>query len=469
MDSQRKHVEVVMLPWLAQGHITPFFNLSKTLAKHEAIKVSILSTPVNISRIKERLQPGDSIELLEIPLPSVDGLPAGDECTADIEPEIAHLLHEAFDKLAGPLETLLRSLSPDFLIHDLLAVWAAPIAAELGIHTLAFSVYSPAAFSYVLSHSKHRPVNGVDKTPEDLSRPAPGYPSAAISMHPFEARQMVRLFMASHQGPTVSELGYQYSWGILIKSCFEEEDKYLQYLSHITGKPVISVGPLMLLEGRVGVEDEDGDHELVKWLDKQEASSVVFVAFGSESFLSAEQITELAFALEDTGRPFLWSLRSSEGTRTPLSFLPEGFEGRTRERGMVIGGWVPQQRIVSHSSVGSYVTHGGWSSVMEAWLYSGLPLVLIPLRNDQGLNCRHIARELNAGVEVERTEEGLFRREDVCQAVNTVMGDDKRGAEIRSRVEALRGVIVFNGGRRHAVIRELVDHMKSMAVSDKAQ
>ncbi|GLJ32474.1 hypothetical protein SUGI_0653350 [Cryptomeria japonica] len=42
-------------------------------------------------------------------------------------------------------------------------------------------------------------------------------------------------------------------------------------------------------------EDTSGDY-LVEWLDKQRPSSVVFVSFGSESFLLAEQITELALA-----------------------------------------------------------------------------------------------------------------------------------------------------------------------------
>ncbi|GLJ32478.1 hypothetical protein SUGI_0653390 [Cryptomeria japonica] len=77
----------------------------------------------------------------------------------------------------------------------------------------------------------------------------------------------------------------------------------------------------MLPEAGPAREDTSGDY-LVQWLDKQRPSSVVFVAFGSESFLSAEQIRELALAVEDIGLPFLWSLRSSDGASPRCRYCP---------------------------------------------------------------------------------------------------------------------------------------------------
>ncbi|GLJ48197.1 hypothetical protein SUGI_1017800 [Cryptomeria japonica] len=463
MEGERQ-VNAVLLPWLAQGHINPFLNLSKALASHGAVKLWIVSTPVNISGIRARLQ-GEPIQLIELKLPSVEGLAHGIERTADIKPESAHLLHRAFDQLDKPFEDLLRHLSPDVVIHDLPAHCAATVSANLGIPTLVFDVYSPTASSFVRSHSMHATNHGT-KTPQDLTQPVPGFPSPFISWRLFEAKASAGMFLPGPGGFKVTDFmssAYQQSSGILIKSCFQEEEKYLQYLRESTGKPVISVGPLMLTdaEADAGVED----YSTLNWLDKQVISSVVFVSFGSESFLSAAQITELAFALEDSGHPFLWSLRSSDGTSSlSLSLLPAGFESRTRDRGLVMGGWVPQISIVSHPSVGCYVTHGGWSSVMEAWLYSGLPLVLIPLRHDQGLNCRQIALELNGGIEVVRDEEGGFSRENVCKAIGMVMGKDERGAAIRSRVEELQGVIRLNNARQRAITQDLVNYLRTLLV-----
>ncbi|GLJ32473.1 hypothetical protein SUGI_0653330 [Cryptomeria japonica] len=404
---------------------------------------------------RARLQ-DEPIHLLELQLPSVDGLPPGVECTVDIKPESAHLLHSASNQLDKPFESLLRRLSPNLLVYDFIAPWAATVASQVKIPSFAFSVYSPAAFAYLLDHCK-RAGSIRDLKAEDLMPPPSGYPQPIISWRLLEARLVLSNFIALADRVWAC---CQRSCGIVIKSCFEEEDKYLQYLNHLTGKPVISIGPLMMPEASAAREDTSGDYQ-VQWLDKQRPSSVLFVSFGIESFLSAEQISELALALEDIGLPFLWSLRSSDGTSSALSLLPEGFEVRTRDRGLVVGGWVPQVSIVSHRSVGSYVIQGGWSSVMESWLYSGLPLVLIPLRHDQGVNCRQIALELNAGIEVERNEEGCFGREEVCKAVWMVMGNEEKGAGIRLRVMELRGVIALNRERQQAYMEELVSHMKT--------
>nr|ABR17488.1 unknown [Picea sitchensis] len=49
----KKKLHFLVFPWLAQGHIIPFLELSKALAIH-GHKVSFLSTPVNISRFEPR-------------------------------------------------------------------------------------------------------------------------------------------------------------------------------------------------------------------------------------------------------------------------------------------------------------------------------------------------------------------------------------------------------------------------------
>ncbi|GLJ52946.1 hypothetical protein SUGI_1127830 [Cryptomeria japonica] len=73
-------LHVVMFPWLAHGHITPFLELAKSLLTYE-LRISFVSTPLNIARVKKQIVPG--IELVELPLPSIDGLPVGVESTAE--------------------------------------------------------------------------------------------------------------------------------------------------------------------------------------------------------------------------------------------------------------------------------------------------------------------------------------------------------------------------------------------------
>jgi hypothetical protein len=82
---------------------------------------------------------------------------------------------------------------------------------------------------------------------------------------------------------------------------------------------------------------------------------------------------------------------------------------------------VQQQHILRHRSVGCYVTHAGFSSVVEG-LVADCRLVLLPMKGDQYLNAALFARELRVGVEVaRRDEDGWFGRQDVCDAVTAAV------------------------------------------------
>jgi hypothetical protein len=246
---------------------------------------------------------------------------------------------------------------------------------------------------------------------------------------------------------------------VAVKSSFPDEDKYIRYFQDAIGVPVLSVGPLMPVAQPVASGSE-GSY-LLEWLDRQRAASVVFMSFGSETFLSREQVHELALGLEASGLPFLWSLRSPRYTEAdPLGLLPEGFQTRTRDMGLVIGEWVPQVRIVSHPAVGGYLNHAGWSSAMEA-LSFGLPLILLPIKFDQCLNARQIAAELKAGIEIERGDGGSFLAENVCKTVRMVMVGDE-GKILRSKAAEARDIIVANNARQQTYIDDFVQQLEQL-------
>ncbi|KAJ0112696.1 hypothetical protein Patl1_01536 [Pistacia atlantica] len=63
---------------------------------------------------------------------------------------------------------------------------------------------------------------------------------------------------------------------------------------------------------------------------------------------------------------------------------------RVKERGVVHTGWVQQQLVLAHNSVGCYVCHSGFSSVIEA-IVNDCQLVLLPFKGDQIFNAKLIA------------------------------------------------------------------------------
>lgn len=108
-------VHVLMFPWLAHGHFSPYAELSIKLAER-GINVSFLTTPVNVPKMEplfflaNQRSPG-KVQVVELPLPAVEELPPGIECTADTSPHQWPLLLLAVRLLEEPFETLLRRLA----------------------------------------------------------------------------------------------------------------------------------------------------------------------------------------------------------------------------------------------------------------------------------------------------------------------------------------------------------------------
>lgn len=463
MEAQKKKLHFILFPWLAQGHINPFVELSKALAIN-GHTVSFLSTSVNISRIRPSLELHDCpgrIDLLELALPPTEGLTPGAESTADIPPDMALSLINAMDGMEKPFQSLLKQLSPDYIIHDFVQHWAPSAAVELRIPTVYFAIFAPLTRAYMWHPSKLRNLN---ITAEELATPPTGFPSSEISLRLYEARDLVAL---NTRRDIKSRVGKCLDGcvAMAIKSCFKEEEKYINYLQEVIGVPVLSVGPLMPAVQPVTGSSNGSD--LLDWLDRQKAASVVFVSFGSETFLSRKQALELALGLEASGFPFLWSLRAPKfldsGLDDPRDLLPEGFEGRTRDRGRVARGWVPQVRILSHPSVGGFLSHGGWNSAMEA-LSFGLPLILLPIRFDHGLNARQIEMELKAGVEIERGDDGSFTRENTCTALEMLMAGEE-GKSIRLKAAEARDILVASIGRQQSYIHDFIQRLEQLAVA----
>lgn len=156
---------------------------------------------------------------------------------------------------------------------------------------------------------------------------------------------------------------------------------------------MLSIGPMLppafFSEGTF-VGGTAKNSECLKWLDTQRVSSVLYIAFGSITYLSAAQIQELAHGLEASQVPFLWILRvkSSNGQSGDVTkLLPPGFQERTKERGLVHAEFAPQLQILSHPATGGFLTHCGWNSCLES-ICRGIPTVGWPMWAEQGLSCR---------------------------------------------------------------------------------
>ncbi|KAI7753364.1 hypothetical protein M8C21_023949 [Ambrosia artemisiifolia] len=216
--------------------------------------------------------------------------------------------------------------------------------------------------------------------------------------------------------------------------------------------PLYCVGPLL-------ADGSDGSHECLKWLDGQPRHSVVYLCFGSEGLFSIDQLKEIAKGLEMSGHRFLWVIRSPPTVnKDDLDLLlPDGFLGRVKDRGLVVKNWAPQVKVLGHESVGGFVTHCGWNSVLEA-TRAGVPMVAWPLYAEQRLNRIMMVEEMKLALPMEELEDGKVAAAEVDKRVRQLM-DSAEGKLIREvvkarKVDAMRAL--GEGGSSRVALATLV-------------
>ncbi|KAL5556584.1 hypothetical protein UlMin_038820 [Ulmus minor] len=459
MDDSRK-LHVAMFPWLAFGHMIPFLELAKKIAQKGHF-VSFISTPRNIKRlpkIPQHLSP--SINFVQLPLPRDEtNLPQNAEATIDVPHHLLPFLKKALDGLQKPLSLFLETTTPDWIIYDFATYWLPPIASRLGISQAYFSIFNASSVCFFA------PLNSVlledygpRTKPEHFTAPPKWIPfPSKLAFRPFEAKKITDYYAENDSG--VSDL-FRLKTTIagsevcLFRSCKEVEDESLKFLPQLLGKPAIPVGLLPPSAQDSGDDDKDPSWEaIVEWLNKQEKGSVVYVALGSEVQPCQEDITQLALGLEISGLPFFWALRKPNNGSI---MLPDGFEDRTRGRGVVWMSWAPQFKTLAHDAIGGFVTHSGWGSIIEAVQF-GRPLILLPFLGDQGLNARIFDKEF--GMEVPRNEQdGSFTSSSVAELLKTVVVEEK-GHVYREKVKE-KSEIFKDQNLHDKYIEKLIEYMQ---------
>ncbi|KAL3838665.1 hypothetical protein ACJIZ3_023256 [Penstemon smallii] len=443
--AEDKKMHIVVFPWLAFGHIIPCLNLSKSIAQ-KGHKISFVSTPRNIDRLP-KLPPNlaSSISLVKIPLPKIDELPENAEATSDISNEQMGYLKKAFDGLETGLTRFLEDSDPDWIIYDYGPHWLPSIAARLGISRAFFSIIN--AWFIATLGPLDTLINGSDERTkvEDFMVPPKWVKfETKVAYKRFEANWMLGANQNNDSGFSDFYRAGKIIDGsevVLFRHCYEFEPNWLYLLEELYCRPVIPVGLMPPeIEDNISEETSDENWILIKnWLDGQNGGSIVYVAFGSEVNPSQDQLTELALGLELSGVPFFWVLRKVSGSGESDSVkLPSGFEERVKGRGIVWSKWAPQLKILSHDSIGGFLTHCGWSSFVEGMMF-GHPLISLSFLVDQGLNSRVVV-DKQLGVEIPRKEEdGSYTRNSVADSVKLVMVENE-GKKLKEKAKEMSAI-----------------------------
>lgn len=342
------------------------------------------------------------------------------------------------------LAHFLRHSDVNWVVHDFVCHWLPRVAAQLGINSVYFNITNATSLAFLGPPSELTAGGGGQRQrPEDFT--------VVPSWIDFPSTVAYKLYeMVSHwdcMDPDVSDFqrfaeAIRGSRFVTLRSCLQFEPNSVSLLEKLYGKPVVPVGFLPpSLPGVNGDADDRWNTVLNEWLGKNSDSSVVYIALGTEVSLSRDMMHELAYGIEKSRLPFIWVVNDRPLVEGALGSdpIPPGFETRVSERGLIWRGWAPQLRILGHSAVGGFLTHCGWSSVVEA-LGLGRPLILFSgASSDQGLIAR-LMQERGVGLEIPRDDKtGSFTSDSVAELIRRVMVEEE-GEAVRSNARAMKSM-----------------------------
>nr|BAJ89621.1 predicted protein [Hordeum vulgare subsp. vulgare]BAJ89770.1 predicted protein [Hordeum vulgare subsp. vulgare] len=449
---ERPHA--VMIPFPAQGHVTPMLKLAKLLHAR-GFHVTFVNNEFNHRRLL-RSQSADTLR----GLPAfrfaaiADGLPPSDrEATQDI-PALCYStmttclprFKELVFKLNEEAEASGGALPPvTCVVADSIMSFGLRAARELGLRCATLWTGSACGFMGY-NHYKDLLHRGIFPLKEEAQL-SNGYLDTTIDWIPGMPKDMrlrdLPTFLRTtdpddimfnffvHETAAMSQAS-----AVIINTWDELDAPLLDAMSKLL-PPIYTVGPLHLTV-RNNVPEEsplagigsnlwkEQDAPL-RWLDGRPPRSVVYVNFGSIAVMSKEHMLEFAWGLANTGYAFLWNVRPDLVKGDDEAALPPEFSTATEGRSM-LSTWCPQEKVLEQEAVGVFLTHSGWNSSLEG-ICGGVPMVCWPFFADQQTNCRYKCTEWGIGMEIGDD----VKRTEVEALIREAMEGDK-GREMRRRV-----------------------------------
>ncbi|KAJ4891782.1 UDP-glycosyltransferase 73C3 [Raphanus sativus] len=480
----------VLFPFMAQGHMIPMVDIARLLAQR-GVTITIVTTPHNAERFKNVLnraiEAGLPINVVHVKLPFQEaGLPEGKENMDSLDSkELMVPFFKMVNMIEEPVMKLVEEMKPrpSCLICDLCLPYTSKIAKAFNIPKIVF--HGMSCFCLLCMHVLRRNLEILHNLKSDKEYFfVPSFPDRVEFTKP---QVPVRINATGDWKEFLDAMAEAEttSYGVIINTFQELEPAYVKEFKEARDGKVWSIGPVSLCNKKGADKAERGNkavidqEECYKWLDSKAEGSVLYVCLGSICNLPLSQLKELGLGLEKSQRPFIWVIRGWEKYNELAEwFLDSGVEGRVKGRGLLIKGWAPQVLILSHPSVGGFLTHCGWNSTLEG-ITSGVPLLTWPLFGDQFCNQKLVVQVLKVGVGagIEETMKGgeeekigvLVDKEGVKKAVEELMGesdDAKERRRIAKKLGELAHKAVEEGGSSHSNITFLLEDIMKLAQSN---
>ncbi|KAL2343496.1 hypothetical protein Fmac_004781 [Flemingia macrophylla] len=437
-----KH-RILLAIFPGQGQINPSFQFSKRVIAMGA-RVTI---PI-VARLHRRIankNPIPGLSLAPFSDGHDDGLNPHKTTHADFTLYASQLHQRASDFISHLILSAASDGDPfTCLLYTLLVPWAPPLARRFNLPTAMLWI-EPASVLNILYHYFHGYADHINHASKTTAIVFPGF---SFSLSPRDMPSMllhresgISSFVYSLFEEQIQQLDLERNLLVLVNTFEALEEEALRAVDKLNMIPIGPLVPSAILDGKDPRDTSFGgdllpvSNHYLEWLDSKQENSVVYVSFGSYWELSKRQMEEIADALLDCGRPFLWVIRrkvvedGKEEEEDDISCREE-----LEKKGKIVT-WCSQVEVLSHASVGCFVTHCGWNSTMEG-LVCGVPMVAFPQFTDQMTNAKLIEDVWKVGVRVEdEDDDGIVEGKEIKRCMEVVMGNGDKGNELRRNAE----------------------------------
>ncbi|PWA56117.1 glycosyltransferase UGT88A8 [Artemisia annua] len=457
---------IVLYPSPGMGHLVSMVELGKLIVKHYpsySIIVLTLIPSFNTGTTASYVQ-HISTTFPAITFHHLPDIPLDPLLYPSIEAIIFELIRLSNPKVENALKTISQSSNVTAFVMDIFCTPAMSIGTKLNMPVYYFFTSGAcclALFFYIPTLHKNTSESYKDMKTLINSPGLPPIPSDDM-FSPLLDRNSTNyanfLVFAEHLPKAV---------GIIVNTFESLEPKAIKAVRDGVCVPDGPTPPLYCI-GPLVAESGDVSHECLNWLDLQPSKSVVYLCFGSLGVFKGDQLKEIAKGLEMSGHRFLWVVRSPPSNRKEDRFLPppepnldellpEGFLDRTRDRGLVVKKWAPQVAVLSHDSVGGFVTHCGWNSVLEA-VRAGVPMVAWPLYAEQRFNKNVLVEEMKLALPMYESDGGMIVATEVEKRVRQLMDseDGKLLREVATARKEEAALAMSDGGSSRVALSKLI-------------
>ncbi|CAL1382357.1 unnamed protein product [Linum trigynum] len=443
----KPHAVCIAFP--AQSHIKATLKLAKLL-HNRGFHITFVNTEFNHNRFLNAKGPHALDGLPDFKFATIpDGLPTSNlDSTQDITSlcnSVRHFMIAPFRELVARLSdtnSLSKGNPPVSCVVADSSPFAIDVALEFSLPSLSY--WSLAACGF-MGCGQFRTLCDAGITPfKDESYLTNGYLDKTIEvpgMKNIRLRDLPSFFCTTNPDDPILRLVMETAESaarasaVLVHSFDALEPNVLAALNSIYPNRVYPVGPIELLLNQIGSTHPTldaisyslwkEDPECLRWLDTKPPNSVIYVNFGSIITMSREHLIEFGMGFVNSDVSFLWVIRPDLVAGESAAFPPE-FQEKADEIGF-ISGWCPQEEVLNHPSVGGFLTHCGWGSMLES-LTSGVPVMCWPFFGDQPMNCRFACTEWGIGMEVEKD----VKRGAVEKLVRELMNGEE-GQKMRNK------------------------------------